>query len=77
MAPTRTFDRMLGVFVTLSGGAAVYLMQSWIKKWIKENFFSNKYSKDLEGDELHKQQYSKSNTTLHQGYCHVIPDFQP
>ena len=67
----RSFDRYLGIFVTLTSGTALYFLQKWLKSHLKSiNFSYFKSEKVKDCDDYHSQRYSKSNTTLHIGTCH-------
>ena len=69
-------DKVLGLFATVTGGAVMYFLIVRGLKWMPENFrLSFRMKKDdtdnkCDGDDYHRQRYSKSNTSLHTGYCH-------
>jgi hypothetical protein len=86
MGSTRTVDRLIGVFVTISGGLVVLVVHKWLRKIIAENRLKSKQqqynnlnnnnnknnnSQQNGGDESYKARYKKNlNTTIHHGSCH-------
>ena len=62
---TRTFDRMIGIFVTIASGLALIAARTWIK-----NMMEKCKKKRESGDEVHRTRYAKANTVQHMGACH-------
>lgn len=68
-------DRVLGIVVTLTGGAALYLLREWLvnmrnrRKSIRSNIDINEAIR-LDTDELYSVRYSLLEKVHHMGSCH-------
>lgn len=68
-AGTRTFDRMIGLFVTIASGLAIFAARSWVKRILDDNKAKKKREAQA-GDDVHRTRYNKASTIQHMGACH-------
>ena len=66
----RSFDRMLGLLITVSSGTALYYLSVRVLSWNSARIKSKRAKAGDLGDEQFKIRYSKANTILHTGNCH-------
>ena len=71
MSDRRSYDRLIGILTTVTGGLLLYVAHHWVKQLVVQYKKEKKENKpNTTPDDLHELRYNKKSLVIHNGSCH-------
>ena len=70
MSDRRSYDRLIGILTTVTGGLLLYVAHHWVKQLVVQYKKEKKEKKPNTPDDLHELRYNKKSLVIHNGSCH-------
>ena len=70
MSDRRSYDRLIGILTTVTGGLLLYVAHHWVKQLVVQYKKEKKENKPNTPDDLHELRYNKKSLVIHNGSCH-------
>ncbi len=70
MSDRRSYDRLIGILTTVTGGLLLYVAHQWVKQLVIQYKKEKKENMNNAPDDLHELRYVKKSLVIHSGSCH-------